>query len=63
MTRKLGRRPKILVGKRGLNGHSNGEEQVAVRERDDSMDVVNAGVENLTIKGGSEVCLSFQNAD
>src|SRR3984893_17369485 len=29
VTRKLGRRPKILVGKPGLDGHSNGAEQVA----------------------------------
>src|SRR3984893_17132226 len=28
---KLGRRPKILVGKPGLDGHSNGAEQIAVR--------------------------------
>ncbi|MHB1469563.1 MAG: methylmalonyl-CoA mutase family protein, partial [Solirubrobacteraceae bacterium] len=28
---RLGRRPKILVGKPGLDGHSNGAEQIAVR--------------------------------
>ena len=27
----LGRRPRILVGKPGLDGHSNGAEQIAVR--------------------------------
>ena len=40
---KLGRRPKILVGKPGLDGHSNGAEQIAVRARDSGMDVVYEG--------------------
>src|SRR5499425_670059 len=44
VTRKLGRRPKILVGKQGLDGHSNGAEQVAVRARDAGMDVVYDGI-------------------
>jgi (2R)-ethylmalonyl-CoA mutase len=44
MTTKLGRRPKILVGKPGLDGHSNGAEQVAVRARDAGMDVVYDGI-------------------
>ena len=44
LTRKLGRRPKILVGKPGLDGHSNGAEQVAVRARDAGMDVVYDGI-------------------
>ena len=44
VTRKLGRRPKILVGKPGLDGHSNGAEQVAVRARDAGMDVVYEGI-------------------
>jgi (2R)-ethylmalonyl-CoA mutase len=41
---KLGRRPKILVGKPGLDGHSNGAEQIAVRARDSGMDVVYEGI-------------------
>jgi (2R)-ethylmalonyl-CoA mutase len=41
---KLGRRPKILVGKPGLDGHSNGAEQIAVRARDVGMDVVYEGI-------------------
>jgi ethylmalonyl-CoA mutase len=41
---KLGRRPKILVGKPGLGGHSNGAEQIAVRARDSGMDVVYEGI-------------------
>ncbi|MEQ9328565.1 MAG: protein meaA, partial [Rhodospirillales bacterium] len=41
---KLGRRPKMLVGKPGLDGHSNGAEQVAVRARDAGFDVVYEGI-------------------
>jgi len=40
----LGRRVKILVGKPGLDGHSNGAEQIAVRARDAGMDVVYQGI-------------------
>lgn len=41
---RLGRRVKILVGKPGLDGHSNGAEQVAVRARDAGMEVVYEGI-------------------
>ncbi len=44
VSRKLGRRIKFLVGKPGLDGHSNGAEQVAVRARDSGMDVVYEGI-------------------
>ncbi|MGA9874770.1 MAG: protein meaA [Solirubrobacteraceae bacterium] len=44
LTEKLGRRPKILVGKPGLDGHSNGAEQIAVRARDAGLDVVYEGI-------------------
>jgi (2R)-ethylmalonyl-CoA mutase len=40
----LGRRIRILVGKPGLDGHSNGAEQIAVRARDVGMDVVYEGI-------------------
>ena len=40
----LGRRIKILVGKPGLDGHSNGAEQIAVRARDVGMEVVYQGI-------------------
>jgi ethylmalonyl-CoA mutase len=40
----LGHRLKILVGKPGLDGHSNGAEQIAVRARDAGMEVVYAGI-------------------
>jgi len=41
---RLGRRRKILVGKPGLDGHSNGAEQIAVRARDVGMEVVYDGI-------------------
>jgi (2R)-ethylmalonyl-CoA mutase len=41
---KLGRRIKILIGKPGLDGHSNGAEQIAVRARDAGMEVVYEGI-------------------
>ena len=41
---KLGRRIKMLVGKPGLDGHSNGAEQIAVRARDAGMEVVYEGI-------------------
>ncbi|WP_181704695.1 protein meaA [Chthonobacter rhizosphaerae] len=40
----LGRRLKFLVGKPGLDGHSNGAEQIAVRARDCGMEVVYEGI-------------------
>jgi (2R)-ethylmalonyl-CoA mutase len=43
-SRRLGRRLKILVGKPGLDGHSNGAEQIAVAARDCGMEVVYDGI-------------------
>jgi (2R)-ethylmalonyl-CoA mutase len=40
----LGRPLKILVGKPGLDGHSNGAEQIAVKARDVGMEVVYDGI-------------------
>lgn len=40
----IGRRIKFLVGKPGLDGHSNGAEQIAVRARDCGMEVVYEGI-------------------
>ncbi|MGD9783119.1 MAG: protein meaA [Hyphomicrobiaceae bacterium] len=40
----LGRPIKFLVGKPGLDGHSNGAEQIAVRARDCGMEVVYQGI-------------------
>ena len=44
VSRKLGRRLTFLVGKPGLDGHSNGAEQIAVRARDAGMQVVYQGI-------------------
>ena len=41
---KLGQRLKMLVGKPGLDGHSNGAEQIAVRARDAGIEVVYEGI-------------------
>jgi (2R)-ethylmalonyl-CoA mutase len=41
---KLGRPLKVLVGKPGLDGHSNGAEQIAVKARDVGMEVVYEGI-------------------
>jgi ethylmalonyl-CoA mutase len=44
LSEALGRRLKFLVGKPGLDGHSNGAEQIAVRARDAGMEVVYEGI-------------------
>ena len=44
LSEALGRNLKILVGKPGLDGHSNGAEQIAVRARDAGMEVVYEGI-------------------
>jgi len=44
LSKQLGRRLKILVGKPGLDGHSNGAEQIAVKARDVGMEVVYDGI-------------------
>ncbi|WP_102223499.1 protein meaA [Acidimangrovimonas sediminis] len=41
---RLGRRLKFLVGKPGLDGHSNGAEQIAARARDCGMDISYEGI-------------------
>jgi (2R)-ethylmalonyl-CoA mutase len=41
---ELGRRLKLLVGKPGLDGHSNGAEQIAVRARDVGFEVIYQGI-------------------
>ena len=41
---KLGRRLKFLIGKPGLDGHSNGAEQIAFRARDCGMDISYEGI-------------------
>ena len=44
LAKKIKRRPKMLVGKPGLDGHSNGAEQIAVRARDIGLEVVYDGI-------------------
>lgn len=44
LSRQLGRPVKVLVGKPGLDGHSNGAEQIAVAARDCGMDIVYEGI-------------------
>ncbi|MDR9482141.1 MAG: protein meaA [Salibaculum sp.] len=41
---KLGRRLKFIMGKPGLDGHSNGAEQIAARARDCGMDITYDGI-------------------
>ena len=41
---RLGRRLKFLMGKPGLDGHSNGAEQIAFRARDCGMDIAYEGI-------------------
>ena len=44
VSERIGRRLKMLVGKPGLDGHSNGAEQIAVRARDAGFEVVYEGI-------------------
>ena len=56
---RLGRRLSFLVGKPGLDGHSNGAEQIAVRARDCGMDIAYEGI-RLT---PSEIVAAAANGD
>jgi ethylmalonyl-CoA mutase len=56
---RLGRRLKFLVGKPGLDGHSNGAEQIAFRARDCGMDIVYEGI-RLTPQ---EIVTAVQNGE
>jgi len=44
VSRKLGRRLKFIMAKPGLDGHSNGAEQIAARARDCGMDINYEGI-------------------
>ncbi|HXZ85011.1 MAG TPA: cobalamin-dependent protein, partial [Myxococcota bacterium] len=48
ISRKLGRRLKLLVGKPGLDGHSSGAEQIAIFARDAGLEVVYEGIRVTT---------------
>ncbi len=57
---KLGRRLKFLLGKPGLDGHSNGAEQIAYRARDCGMDIAYEGIrltpEEIIAAAQTEAC-------
>ena len=42
--KKVGHKLRILVGKPGLDGHSNGAEQIAIKARDVGMEVIYQGI-------------------
>jgi len=44
VSREIGRRPKVLIGKPGLDGHSNGAEQIAVACCDAGFEVLYGGI-------------------
>jgi (2R)-ethylmalonyl-CoA mutase len=44
LAERLGETPRFLVGKPGLDGHSNGAEQIAVRAADTGLDVIYDGI-------------------
>mgnify|MGYP000576742654 CR=1 FL=1 len=58
---KLGERLRFLVGKPGLDGHSNGAEQIAVRARDAGLEVIYEGIRStpeqiVAIGEAEELC-------
>ncbi len=56
---RLGHTPRLLVAKPGLDGHSNGAEQIAVRARDAGFDVIYQGI-RLTV---DEIVSTAQEED
>ncbi len=59
LSQQLGHTPRLLVGKPGLDGHSNGAEQIAVRARDIGMDVIYQGIRLTT----DEIVATAQQED
>ncbi len=57
LAKRMGRKPRLLVGKPGLDGHSNGAEQVAVRAHDAGFEVVYDGI-RLTADEIAEAALA-----
>jgi (2R)-ethylmalonyl-CoA mutase len=53
---RTGHRPKLLIGKPGLDGHSNGAEAIAVAARDAGFEVVYAGIRRTSIWSGCRCC-------
>ena len=56
---KLGKKLKFLMGKPGLDGHSNGAEQIAIRARDCGMEISYEGI-RLT---PNEIIMAVQDGD
>jgi (2R)-ethylmalonyl-CoA mutase len=44
VARRMGETPRVLIGKPGLDGHSNGAEQIAVRAADSGLAVIYDGI-------------------
>ena len=44
LAERMGETPRFLVGKPGLDGHSNGAEQIAVRAADTGLEVIYDGI-------------------
>jgi len=44
VSERIGHRPKVLIGKPGLDGHSNGAEQIAVACADAGLEVIYGGI-------------------
>ncbi len=59
LCKSIGHTPRFLVGKPGLDGHSNGAEQIAVRARDVGFDVIYQGI-RLTVE---EIVATAQEED
>jgi (2R)-ethylmalonyl-CoA mutase len=50
LSERLDAAPRVLVGKPGLDGHSNGAEQIALRARDVGMDVTYDGIRQTPVE-------------
>ncbi len=59
--KRHGRRPKMVVAKPGLDGHSNGAEMIAVAARDSGFDVIYPGIRMSP--SALAVCVAEESAD
>jgi (2R)-ethylmalonyl-CoA mutase len=50
LSEKLGSRPRLLMAKPGLDGHSNGAEQVALAARDAGFEVIYEGIRQTPVE-------------
>ncbi|HEX2136001.1 MAG TPA: cobalamin-dependent protein, partial [Microvirga sp.] len=56
LTEKIGETPRLVVGKPGLDGHSNGAEQIALRARDVGMEVAYDGIRQTPAEIVARAC-------